>query len=107
MDGKPCMDDAEKALVEAARGLGYKEATIRLLAGQVRLLARFCEGGAYTKEAGEAFVACAKPDGRPCGTHHTSKRRRVVALVEGYLASGAFDLRPANPRAKRTRRRRR
>lgn len=102
MDGKPCTDDAETALVAAARELGYKESTISRLAGQVRLLWRFCEGGVYTKEAGEAFIARAKPDGQPYGSHHTMKRRRVVALVEGYLESGAFDLRPANPRAKRT-----
>jgi len=100
MDGKLRMDDAMSALVESMSELGYKDPPNSMLVYQARLLAGFCKGGVYSSEAGGDYLAARKPNGQPFTDRHMQVRRRVVSLVEGYFANGAFDLGPANPRAK-------
>ena len=83
-----------EALVGDLRASGYSVMTILNVGRMFASLDRFTEGGAYTEEAGRAYVESGHADGSPHSRGHQSHKRRVVALVEGYIADGGFDLSP-------------
>lgn len=90
-------------LAETMRDTGYAESTItryrRLFAG----LDRFTDGGGYTGEAGRRFVASFRRDGAPHDYAYRKAKERAVALMEGYLSAGRFDLAPRCAKAPKAR----
>lgn len=78
--------------VEALRAAGYMESTVGQYRKIFRYLAESSEDGMWSEDVGEAFVAAARPDGRPFEHNYQLSRERVVSLCEDFVATGAFDL---------------
>ena len=92
----------EEHAVEALRAAGYMESTV----GQYRKIFRYLEesspDGMWSDDVGEAFVAAARPDGKPYEHNYQVSRERVALLCADFAETGRFDLsmranRPAVP----------
>lgn len=82
-------------VVDALRAAGYMESTISQYAKTIRYLSAFVadRGGVYCPELGAAFAA--QTTSPRTGRFSAQRRfdyRRLVWLIDGYLATGAVDV---------------
>ena len=79
-------------LAEFLRAEGYEESTVRQYMKGFSYLGAHSPDGLFTEGAAESFLACPRPDGKPCSKSYIGFKRKVVRLAAGFAEAGAFDL---------------